>query len=498
MLLAPTVGAVIGTSLAVSEGSSVTIEGHAVATVPSFWDVLGPAVGGAVGGIVLLALGAAVWGRVSYARRGDDVWVATLHEQWGLLLLCRNEEVPADPARLGAVECIVKRPSGEFDRTDALPPFPGKRHGLIATGIRGSSEAGTYEVRWYATEHRARLHEVARMRLTGPWSTGHPRPESPSASRVRPASLAPMSAAGIKGSPRFREYSGDLKRRFGQLSAAFYDCQRTFAHVIDANAGGPAAGSPAQRDVEFLSRPPWPPQAHVLVPIQSYFYLSTAAEHLGGLGVLYASQEVAYPPPLLIRAVMEHAARVVWLLDADIEVLDRAARGYLEDLFSRVEYKKTIGRLVGKQSKEYQDAVETLKNVREEAAKAFGQEKVLDDKGQHRIRGITLPGPEDCVAALVGRLTTDAPIPDVRGVYDRVSNLCHPTVYTHAERWEVVEQDGKPALVSTVEAADHDRPAGVATAAFCDALNQMVRYNGWDRREYEALTERLHYVFEAR
>jgi hypothetical protein len=60
VLLAPTVGAVVGTSLAVSDGSSVTIEGHAVAAVPSFWDVLGPAVGGAVGGIVLLALGAAV------------------------------------------------------------------------------------------------------------------------------------------------------------------------------------------------------------------------------------------------------------------------------------------------------------------------------------------------------------------------------------------------------------------------------------------------------
>jgi hypothetical protein len=51
VFLAPTVGAVIGTSFAVSAGSSVTIEGHGVATVPSFWDVLLPALGGAVGGI---------------------------------------------------------------------------------------------------------------------------------------------------------------------------------------------------------------------------------------------------------------------------------------------------------------------------------------------------------------------------------------------------------------------------------------------------------------
>lgn len=308
--------------------------------------------------------------------------------------------------------------------------------------------------------------------------------------------MSSQPTSAIKGSPRFRAYSDDLGRRFSALSAAFYDCQRTFVNVIDAHASGPAAGSPAQRDVDFLSREPWPPRAHVLVPMQSYFYLSTAAEHLGGLGVLYASQEVAYPPPLLIRAVMEHAARVVWLLDTEIEVLDRIARGYLEELFSLVAYKTTIGRLVGKQSKEHEAAGKSLKAVRKEAAEAFGVEKVVDGEGQHRIRGATLPGPEDCVAALVTRLTTEAPIPDVRGVYDRVSNLCHPTAYTHTERWEVVEHEGKRGLASTAGAVDHDRPAGVATAAFCDALNHVVSYNGWDRREYEVLTERLHSVFQ--
>lgn len=99
--------------------------------------------------------------------------------QWGLILLCRNEDVPADPSRLGAVECVVERPSGGFDHTDALPPFPGRPHGLIATGIRGLGQEGNYEVRWYATEHRARLHEVARMPLTGPASTGQAPTQGP-------------------------------------------------------------------------------------------------------------------------------------------------------------------------------------------------------------------------------------------------------------------------------------------------------------------------------
>jgi hypothetical protein len=36
----------------------------------------------------------------------------------------------------------------------------------------------------------------------------------------------------------------------------------------------------------------------------------------------------------------------------------------------------------------------------------------------------------------------------------------------------------------------------VATAAFCGALNHVVSYNGWGRREYEVLTEQLHSVFQ--
>ncbi|MFZ1154635.1 MAG: hypothetical protein WAN93_07000, partial [Solirubrobacteraceae bacterium] len=111
---------------------------------------------------------------------------------------------------------------------------------------------------------------------------------------------------GIAASPRFRTYSGELRQLFGELSAAFYDCQRTFVAIIDVNPEGPTAGSAAQLEHEHLQHdPPYPSRAPSLVPMTSYFYLSTAADHMGGLGALYAAEEVAYPPPLLIRAVVE-------------------------------------------------------------------------------------------------------------------------------------------------------------------------------------------------
>jgi len=296
---------------------------------------------------------------------------------------------------------------------------------------------------------------------------------------------------GIAASPRFRAFSHELRQLFGELSAVFYDCQRTFTAIIDVNPEGPAADSAAQLEHEHLQHdPPYPSRASSLVPLTSYFYLSTAAEHMGGLGALYAAEEVAYPPPLLIRAVVEHAARVVWLLDNEIDVRDRLARAYLDELFSRVEYKKTMGRLAGKGSDEYQDAVNELKEIRSEAAELFGEEAV-DEQGEHRIRGATRPGLEDCVASLVGKLMADAPIPDARGVYDFVSNLCHPTRYTHDERWKVVDHEGKQRLASNVGPTDYDRPARLAIAAFCEAVKHLVSYNGWERTQLDALLDRL-------
>jgi hypothetical protein len=295
---------------------------------------------------------------------------------------------------------------------------------------------------------------------------------------------------GIGASPRFREYGDDLRERFRELSAGFYDCQHTFAAIIDANPAGPAANSAGRLEHDYLDQQPrYSAAAPGMVPLQSYFYLATAAEHMGGLGLLYAAEEVAYPPPLLIRAVVEHAARVVWLLDNGTKVDDRIARAYLDELFSRVEYKKTIGRLVGKDSDECKAAGEALENTRKEAQDAFRENVVYGNS--HRIRGEVLPRLSDSVASLIGRLTATTPLPDPRGVYDRVSNLCHPTVYTHAERWTVVDEGGGPTLASTTSVSDHDRPAGLAMAAFCEGLRHLVSYNEWDISALEALIDRL-------
>jgi hypothetical protein len=164
LLLGPTAGAVIGTSVAVSELSSVTIDGKMAAAVPTVWDVLLPALLGGLGGVVALTLCSAIWGWLRYfAFGGDDIWTARMPDHGAVELVCRTE-TPVGVDRLGATECIVRRPSGAFQATDEL----GARHhpyGAVAR-VDQPREAGTYEARFYATENKRRLHEVARVKRT--------------------------------------------------------------------------------------------------------------------------------------------------------------------------------------------------------------------------------------------------------------------------------------------------------------------------------------------
>ena len=165
LLLGPTMGAVIGTAVAVSELGSVTIDGKTAAAVPSIWDVLWPALLGGLGGVVVLTIYSVARGVLSYfVCGGDDNWVGRVNG--GMVELVCKTEVPVGPDQLGAMECVIKRPSGAFSTTDEFVPRPGEPYGVIATAILALDETGTYKVRWYATEHERRLHEVARFRTT--------------------------------------------------------------------------------------------------------------------------------------------------------------------------------------------------------------------------------------------------------------------------------------------------------------------------------------------
>jgi hypothetical protein len=233
----------------------------------------------------------------------------------------------------------------------------------------------------------------------------------------------------------FRPYDESFATRLTDISVAFYACQLAFRELAEEIEWRPAKGSPADHDRERLQahEPPYPPETATLIIFLNYFYMSAASEHLGALGALYEKRQVLIPPPALVRCVLEHCARVLWVLQqADQPTEDRLARAYLEVLFSAVERKKTTGRMLGKDGEAYLADANALKRLQEQAATVFGG-PIKDTHGRDTLRGQQMPGLEDCVAWMVEFLKQAPDTADHRGTYDYVSNISHPTLYPHIE-----------------------------------------------------------------
>jgi hypothetical protein len=276
----------------------------------------------------------------------------------------------------------------------------------------------------------------------------------------------------------FRPYDPAFATRLDELGDVFLECRDvTRALVIDTQ-WKPAAGSPAAEDREVLAaREPSTPGviAGVL-----YIYVTTASEHLAGLGALYKQREVMYPPGPLLRAVVEHCARALWVLQRGDDVMDRLARAFLEALFSAEEAKKTAGHLEGKQSDLYRAEAERFAGTRKMAEKVFGA-PILDEDGRHKIRGQHLPGLVDCVAWMFRFLQQPLSEEAAVGVYDFLSDISHPTLYPHAQMWEKPETLG-------LTLDDHERRATAALAPFYNVLSMLISYNGWSTDRHDELT----------
>jgi hypothetical protein len=287
-----------------------------------------------------------------------------------------------------------------------------------------------------------------------------------------------------------RPYTEEFAAKLDEISRAFYACRLAFRSVADETEWRPREGSPAAQDTQRLAarEPPYPTGTASLLSLLPYFYLSAASEHLGALGALYREREVLIPPLALVRASVEHSARVLWLLQLGNEpVEDRLARAYLEMLLSSEEQKKTSGRLLGKESQGYRDSAAAFRRLREEARAVFG-DPIADEDGRATLRGQQMPGLEECVAWMFGFVKSDPPAADLRGIYDYISNSSHPTMYTHIDMWEMADVDGSEQVVSQVTTEEHATRARIAVVPFYEALSCVMSYNGWPRDRHEELT----------
>jgi hypothetical protein len=112
---------------------------------------------------------------------------------------------------------------------------------------------------------------------------------------------------------------------------------RTFTYELRKRYPGlpPQPGSAAEQDFAETLFDPSVNSAAVCHPrLQAGQYLQVAAHHLAALGALYLAREVHNSPSAQARAVVEHAASAVFVLDPRENLRTRCARALVSDVKS--------------------------------------------------------------------------------------------------------------------------------------------------------------------
>lgn len=297
----------------------------------------------------------------------------------------------------------------------------------------------------------------------------------------------------------WQRISPEFTTRLGELSRLFLASRDAFHQTANYYHWSPAPGSPAAQDAAGLPSPdPLVAQlrgetGHRLIAEVVQTFLLTASGHLGGIASLYASGEILFSPPLLIRAVIENCAHAVWVLgdDPDESAENRLARAYLEELLSAEEAKKNAGRMRGKTHTTHIEAAAEYRTLKNEILARFtGASK--QSLGDGMLHGQKLPGLEEAVLwmyslteAAGGTIDQEA----ASGIYGFLSNMTHPTLYTTRtrRRWHDDPEHGHRAAYLHLEPKSAENGARAALAGFYNALTYTTSYFGWPTDVVDAL-----------
>lgn len=195
------------------------------------------------------------------------------------------------------------------------------------------------------------------------------------------------------------------------------------------------AGSAAAVEQAALLRPdagpsgPWrPDQARLPLVVANIFGLA-ATEHLGALAALFDSGEVIFSVAPLVRVVVEHTCRALWVMDNDITERPRAARAALELLEGARQAKVTAGHLGSQGSHLF--AQEHAFQRKEIGRRFQPWEITTSQRGQLVLVGQTLPTMTEAIKR-AGELVSSP----TRGLSDYLANTSHPTFHTIVESIE--------------------------------------------------------------
>lgn len=294
--------------------------------------------------------------------------------------------------------------------------------------------------------------------------------------------------------------SADVDERLVEVSRLFLGCRDAFFDTADRYHWEPFPGSGAAQAAADLPFPDPVGDAqrgetgHRLITEVVQTFLLTASGHMGSLASLYASGEVLFSPPALIRAVAENCAHALWVIgDNPQEPSEhRLARAYLEELLSAEEAKMNSGRMRDKSHESYVRAAAAYDELKREILRRFPSATAAD-LGSRTLLGQVLPKPEAVVLWMydVNERTGGTINARVaKGIYGFLSNMTHPTLYPARQlrAWADGVHDEHRVAYLRIDLGSQEQQARAALAAFYNALTYVTTYFDWPDDVLDDLT----------
>lgn len=254
-----------------------------------------------------------------------------------------------------------------------------------------------------------------------------------------------------------------------------------------ADGWTPAKGSHAEWEQNQAAEVAWGDGGPPIVVQAALLDLWDASDgFLGAVESLFRCRGVTHAVPYLARAVLEHSHKICWLLQArqvadgevrPLTLVDRAARVYLEELFSLRHRRDAVAKLAQKGDDAVRITRAEYRKMKTATIPALFKDVVLDgEPGDWSVNGQRWRGPAwlaDWYARERGGGTA--------GAYDALSAMSHPTLYGIREFIEY-EQVGD--LMRRRRTVDKDfllRVSGGAVTTHWRACMDLASYFGWDR-----------------
>jgi hypothetical protein len=222
-------------------------------------------------------------------------------------------------------------------------------------------------------------------------------------------------------------------------------------------------------------------------------YLAEAAHQVLAVGHLLRNGTVTAALDPLVRAAIERAGRVKWILDPGIETRERAIRAGIELGVSYQHYREVLARLGAddttrksqkKRDSRHRELLESWFQVdRPPRDPCDESSKPTKDMTQWAIEGQSFPTyTEVAQIALGNEQTTHG---QAAGSYDGMSGFSHPSVVFSREH-RIVDDSG--ATTFTYQPSDLEKAARFGAFSFLNAVRHWATYYG---AEPQALQERV-------